>query len=58
MYGPKVYRTFEFFLAYMVILFGQGRANTYQIVVTKNPSSVNRTEPEPEVEESSWDLCE
>ncbi|KXH35918.1 cyclopropane-fatty-acyl-phospholipid synthase [Colletotrichum simmondsii] len=50
--------TFEFFLAYMVVIFGQGSANTYQIVVTKNPSSVDRTEFEPEVDESSWDLCE
>ncbi|KAF4783587.1 cyclopropane-fatty-acyl-phospholipid synthase [Colletotrichum scovillei] len=58
MYGPKIYRTFEFFLAYMVVIFGQGSANTYQIVVTKNPSSVHRTESEPEVDESSWDLCE
>ncbi|KAK1487534.1 hypothetical protein CCUS01_14962 [Colletotrichum cuscutae] len=58
MYGPKIYRTFEFFLAYLVIIFGQGSANTYQIVVTKNPSSVDRTKSEPVVEESSWDLCE
>ncbi|UQC77535.1 cyclopropane-fatty-acyl-phospholipid synthase [Colletotrichum lupini] len=58
MYGPKNYRTFEFFLAYLVIIFGQGSANTYQIVVTKNPSPVDRTKSEPVVEESSWDLCE
>ncbi|KAK1466997.1 cyclopropane-fatty-acyl-phospholipid synthase [Colletotrichum melonis] len=58
MYGPKIYRTFEFFLAYLVIIFGQGSANTYQIVVTKNPSSVDRTKSEPVVEESSWDLHE
>ncbi|KAK1517568.1 cyclopropane-fatty-acyl-phospholipid synthase [Colletotrichum paranaense] len=58
MYGPKIYRTFEFFLAYLIIIFDQGSANTYQIVVTKNPSSVDRTKSEPVVEESSWDLCE
>ncbi|EXF77577.1 cyclopropane-fatty-acyl-phospholipid synthase [Colletotrichum fioriniae PJ7] len=58
MYGPQIYRTFEFFLPYMVIIFGQGSANSHQIVVTKNPSSVDRTESEPEVEESFWDLCE
>ncbi|KAK1536710.1 uncharacterized protein CCOS01_02030 [Colletotrichum costaricense] len=58
MYGPKIYRTFEFFLAYLVIIFGQGSVNTYQIVVTKNPSPVDRTKSEPVVEESSWDLCD
>ncbi|OHE94604.1 cyclopropane-fatty-acyl-phospholipid synthase [Colletotrichum orchidophilum] len=41
-YGSKIFRTFEFFLAYMTIIFRQGSANSYQIVVTKNPNSVNR----------------
>ncbi|KAK0375603.1 cyclopropane-fatty-acyl-phospholipid synthase [Colletotrichum limetticola] len=54
----SVENTFEFFLAYLIIIFDQGSANTYQIVVTKNPSSVDRTKSEPVVEESSWDLHE